>query len=279
MPIETGVSNILQTYVTQSQLAALAFLDLTDTPSTYAGAGGGFFYPRVNIAGNGLEFIRSAFLNLYDVPNTYAGQVGKFVRVAVGETALEFIDPSVIEFPGHLKPAIVRYLMPGWSIANIDTNITLTNGMIYYIPIFVTDSTHYAELAINVFQMGSAGCTIEMRLFTWNDGVPGAEIATLGTIATNVNGVRTLAIDITLPRGFYFLAGRITTVSTAAIYKCISWGEAVTPPVVGMASSNNPSVVNYTNSVVLTVVAAYADPAPAPDAMTATVLGILLKDG
>ena len=72
------------------------FLQLTDTPASYSGAG--LKIVRVNAGATALEFHTEAFTDLSDVPSTYAGAVaGQFVVVNSTANGLEFtggIGPS-----------------------------------------------------------------------------------------------------------------------------------------------------------------------------------------
>lgn len=69
------------------------FIDLTDTPATYAGEAN----KVVSVKGDesGLEFTSAGavtFLDLSDTPSSYTGQSEKYIRVNTGETAIEFVD-------------------------------------------------------------------------------------------------------------------------------------------------------------------------------------------
>lgn len=80
-----------------SGVGASAFLGLTDTPSTFAGADG--YYVTVDESGGRLLFtalpaIPADFTDLGDVPSSYSGHSLKLVRVNAGETALEFFTSS-----------------------------------------------------------------------------------------------------------------------------------------------------------------------------------------
>lgn len=105
----------------------VTFLDLTDTPASYAGQAGRFLtanvgetalefadaavfpsltgnegkYLVVNATEDGVEWadlaIIAAFTDLTDTPSSYTGQNGKIVAVNSGATALEFIDMPDIE--------------------------------------------------------------------------------------------------------------------------------------------------------------------------------------
>lgn len=68
------------------------FTDLDDTPASYAGEGETFV--KVNIGEDALEFatviIPNDFTDLDDTPANYTSASGKYVKVNDGETALEF---------------------------------------------------------------------------------------------------------------------------------------------------------------------------------------------
>jgi len=76
---------------------AAAFIDLTDVPTSYAGAANRF----VSVKGDesGLQFVSTiipSFLALPDTPDSYSGQANKQVTVNGGETALQFTTPPTI---------------------------------------------------------------------------------------------------------------------------------------------------------------------------------------
>ena len=76
----------------QQSGSAASFLELSDTPDSYAGAANNFV--RVNAGETGLTFFAATlvttFLQLSDVPNSYAGAGLDVVRVNAAENALEF---------------------------------------------------------------------------------------------------------------------------------------------------------------------------------------------
>ena len=77
-------------------VASTTFATLTDTPNALGAAGQ---VPRVNTAGNGLEFYTpvdtdtDTFLGLTDTPSTF-GTAGQVARVNSARTALEFYTPA-----------------------------------------------------------------------------------------------------------------------------------------------------------------------------------------
>jgi hypothetical protein len=79
--------------------SARAFLDLTDTPSSYGGQSGKV--PAVNSTEDALELIAagaSVFTGLSDTPSNYTGSAGKVVRVNSTENALEFSTAGATAF-------------------------------------------------------------------------------------------------------------------------------------------------------------------------------------
>lgn len=66
-----------------------SFLDLTDTPNSYATFGSNVV--RVNSGATALEFTAYTFLSLTDTPSTYSGAGSDTVKVNAGATALEFV--------------------------------------------------------------------------------------------------------------------------------------------------------------------------------------------
>jgi len=83
--------------------AVSTFLQLPDTPSTFAGKKS--MVTAVNAAENAVEFVSSSagastFLALTDTPSTYAGQKNMIPAVNAGETALAFISASSGGFSG-----------------------------------------------------------------------------------------------------------------------------------------------------------------------------------
>jgi len=72
----------------------IEFIELIDTPSSYAG------YKkksvRVNNDETGLEFVGGAVIDMDDTPATYSGHAGYILEVNESETALEFVDHTFI---------------------------------------------------------------------------------------------------------------------------------------------------------------------------------------
>ena len=82
-----------------SGATALEFIDdtllsLDDTPSSYVGSAG--YRLVVNSTPDAVEFIADTFINLSDTPASYTGNSLDLVRVNVGETALEFVSAGIV---------------------------------------------------------------------------------------------------------------------------------------------------------------------------------------
>jgi photosystem II stability/assembly factor-like uncharacterized protein len=166
---------------------------------------------------------------------------------------------------GQLKPNVTRYTQPGWMIVRDDDTITMTGGFIYYIPFYVSTRTTFTETVFIVTSPGGVGSTMIVKIFAWNDGLPGIELVNVGSIGTTSAGTKTLAIaNYTLDRGFYFMAMRN---NLAVTVRSINWSFPVSCPVGGQTSTTAAST-NFLNFIGMTVNSAYVDPAPAPTAIT-----------
>lgn len=155
-----------------------------------------------------------------------------------------------------LKPNVTRWVIPGWVVDGADANAAVAET-VYYQPIQPEEDTTYIRVAIQV-TVGAVG-SAEIWLYEWNDGVPGAKIADLGTIAdTNVVQLHELTISQALTAGTcYFLALRCTGAPTLAVPNDSLFNQA---PVSGWGSS-----FMYFGKVILTVASAtLTDPATAP---------------
>jgi hypothetical protein len=189
-------------------------------------------------------------------------------------------DLSSITAPGQLKPNITRYTMPGWAIVRTTNNMQLDNGKIYYVPFFVATTTTYSEILVQVYQGGSAGNLADLRIFAWNDGVPGVLVSNCGTVATDVagNGPAVININLTLNRGFYFFAIKNNNVATFPYFECVNYAYPFYAPVTGISNAQHSDPNNATNYITTTVVSAYADPAPAPTAISGIIPIFLLRE-
>ncbi|KKL27238.1 hypothetical protein LCGC14_2387220, partial [marine sediment metagenome] len=164
------------------------------------------------------------------------------------------------DFPEKVKPAVTRWVIPGWFF-NGSLNDVANAGVIFYVPIFVEETTTYIRIGINV-QTAVSG-DADLRIFNWSGGLPGALVLAAGTVSHATTGNKEITISEELTRGYYFLAIRC---SGSPTLKGIDRSDnGVVPPVAGLAGGL--SFDNFFNMIPIKT-AAYADPAPTPDSIT-----------
>jgi hypothetical protein len=95
--VNTQLQELLDIADTLSAADISTFLSLTDTPTGFIGHGEKFV--KVAAGETILEFSTAAFVDLTDTPSTLAGNPSKLVGVNSGATALEFTDP-VLDWVG-----------------------------------------------------------------------------------------------------------------------------------------------------------------------------------
>jgi hypothetical protein len=214
-----------------------------------------------------------------DVPRARAGDIlsGRFGMARMPDGTSGYVltaqgagaDPAyaavTADFPMKQKPALVRWVLPGWYCATAGAGLTLAAGRIYYIPIFVSETTTYVRIGGYCSTL-SAG-TADLRIFAWNNGLPGALILSAGTVNTSTTGDKEITISQQLGRGYYFLAIRCTGTP-------VFWApdQNVAPPVPGQATGLGSALSN----IIPYADAAYADPAPAPTGMTTARYAVLV---
>lgn len=174
-------------------------------------------------------------------PNDYARKVD-----------LPAVPPP--DYPMKLKPALTRWVMPGWS--GYWEASDPAKEEIYYIPIFVPETTTY--IRIGVYVATSEPGTADLRIFKWEDGLPTHLILSAGTVNLGTTGPKEIVISQELQRAYYFLAIRATTYM--AKLRGLNPYQTLTSPVAGL----HKFPTGFPYHVVLTVSAEYADPAPAP---------------
>ena len=187
----------------------------------------------------------------FGMPRMPDGTAG-LVLTAKGASA----DPAFTapDHPQKLKPALTRWVTPGWYM-RVPTSSTATAELIYYIPIFVEETTTYIRIGTQVAT--AAAGTADLRIFAWDNGLPGALILSAGTVDTGTTGYKEITISQQLTRGYYFLAIRC---SAAPDLRGPDDTQPVAPPVAGFNTAG-PAPSDYP---IQTVAAAFADPAPAP---------------
>ena len=91
-----SASNALE-FVDPSAVGRTNFIDLDDTPTAYAGgAADALKHLRVDAGGSDIEFVFPTFLELSDTPGAYSG-AGQHLRINTGNNAVEFAAPTFLE--------------------------------------------------------------------------------------------------------------------------------------------------------------------------------------
>tara|TARA_B110000285_G_scaffold231004_1_gene298670 strand:+ start:332 stop:1660 length:1329 start_codon:yes stop_codon:yes gene_type:complete len=124
--------------------------------------------------------------------------------------------------------------VPGWSI-EYTTGGYIYPGRIYYTPIFVSDTTTYTGLGI---QMGSQFVNVfdlKVGMYSWSNGLPDTLMYELGTFETNIPSGHIISNSFTLNPGYYFLT--YVASSGSAIYP--NSATRYSPPVSGKSSTIN----------------------------------------
>lgn len=171
---------------------------------------------------------------------------------------------SLPEYPQKIKPTGNRWVVPGW-YAQAPGTFAVAANLIYYIPIFVTETTTYIRIGIEVTAAGAGGSTADLRIFNWLNGLPGSLVLSAGTVATDAIAEVEIVIAQTLTPGYYFLAFRCDSTPTVQTFQPLS---AIAPPAAGLDTT-----INGLSTITMLVNAAYADPAPAPTATAPVQMG------
>lgn len=167
-------------------------------------------------------------------------------------------NPPMPDFQLAIKPNITRWVMPGWYFSAQVATPLLVNNQITYCPIFVNELTNYIRVGAEVLGL-AAGGTVDIRLFSCENGLPYTLLHSFGTISTNAVALVEITININLARGYYFLAHRPDAAAAGATLSGILQQEACSFPASGIAPTQGAAA-----QVLMNCLAAYADPAPAP---------------
>ncbi len=222
-------------------------------------------------AGNDLEVLNSDDLTVTDcwfVNGTLDNTASTFLFLQQNRNyQTSMTEGPVIRHAAKIKPNITRIVLPGWFYDTVSTQ-AMTAGRIYYIPIYVMEDTTYTEVSIHVTTQSVGNA--DLRVYEWDDGVPGALIADWGSVDHNVLGKRTIAAINWAATGgtYYFLAVRCD--ATPTLYG-IEPASSISPPV---DSVNGSHGIN--GQIIMYVTAAWADPAPAPTAAARTDFAVML---
>lgn len=157
-------------------------------------------------------------------------------------------------YPRSLRLPGTRWRLPGWSNNSRGTT-NVVGGRIYYIPIFIDKLTTFDRVGLTVVDASSH--TLEVRLYEWDDGMPGSLIHAPGSVSVGTTGYKEIVINWTLEPGYYFLSYRSSGDVTL-------WGlndDTVTScPVSGVRMY--PTLLQYP---ILSAIASFSNPAPTPD--------------
>lgn len=159
------------------------------------------------------------------------------------------------DYPMKQLPDITRWVLPGWTVEGL-AFFALSSGRIYYIPIFVEETTTYIRIGLKVTtsQVGN----IDLRIFEWDNGLPGALILSAGTVDAGSTGNKEITISQELQRGYYFLALRASVGSIAI--QIIDGTKPFNSPVSAIHAVQNLDV----KYLIMFASAVYNDPAPTP---------------
>jgi len=145
------------------------------------------------------------FLELEDTPDSYVAQALKFPRVNAGEDGLEFATVSLEpDYPMKLKPNTTRWTVPGWACTSTQS-VSLILGALYYIPIFISETTTYIRIAINV-STAASGKLARLGIYNFAAGLPGTLILDAGTVSVGTTGSKQIVISQAITRKYAFLA-------------------------------------------------------------------------
>lgn len=171
------------------------------------------------------------------------------------------LHSRVTDYPRDIKPALTRWVMPGWN-GNDAANFAITANRIYYTPIFVPKTTSYDRIGAYVAVGDGAGGEVDIRMFVWNGGLPGALLHSFGVISTNALGAQEIVIAISLSRGYYWIAARGDNTPSM---RGLDHNDMPLTPVSGFEETlaGTPGEM-----ICLNCDSAYADPAPAPTAVS-----------
>ena len=139
--------------------------------------------------------------------------------------------------------------VPGWSIEYTTGNYIYANR-IYYTPIFVSDTTTYTGLGIQMGSNINSIFDLKVGLYSWSNGFPDTLVTEIGTFETNIPAGHIISNSFTLNPGYYFLSYAATYTSgtnqSAQIYP--DGAKRYSPPVSGKSAS-----IGTTDCVTLSV--------------------------
>ncbi len=180
-------------------------------------------------------------------------------------------EEAVDDIKRKMIPPTARWTSPGWWWENVLQQVVTANRT-YYMPIYVAETTTYIRIGMFVGVGDGAGGTADLRIFEWDNGVPGDLILSAGTVSTNAAGAKEIVIAQALSPGYYFLAVRFDQAPQGRHPSSIS---AVAVPTSGLSLTGNAQH----NLIIMYDDAAYADPAGAVDgAVTVNFAFVVLRE-
>ena len=113
----------------------------------------------------------------------------------------------------HIGYAANSYYYPGGFVGALGAS-ALSATIVYLVPIFIGERTNFVRIGANC-TTGVGGSTLRLGVYRAANGIPTTLVSgsDAGTLDTASSGVKESTIDITLSRGWYFLA----VTSSAAI--------------------------------------------------------------
>lgn len=157
-------------------------------------------------------------------------------------------------YPRSLRVPGTRWRLPGWS-NNSRGNTSVVGGRIYYIPIFIDKLTTFDRVGLTV--VTAASHTLEVRLYEWDDGMPGSLIDAPGSVSVDTTGYKSIVINWTLEPGYYFLSYRSS--GNVELWG-LNDGTVTSCPVSGVRGN-----ATFLQLPILTTMASFSNPAPTPD--------------
>lgn len=167
-----------------------------------------------------------------------AGQGGKIPQVKATEDGFEYVSPAVTDYPMQQEPWGIKWTLPGWACRTQTTRLTGSVPGSRFIPIFVSKTTTFDRIAIEMTIASGAGTKARLGVYNSNPDTnnPDSLILDAGTVAMDgAIGVKEIEIDLTLQRGYYYLvicfdaiSGTLRGMNDVEVMKC---------PIEGLASS------------------------------------------
>ncbi len=179
-------------------------------------------------------------------------------------------DPAYTARPVPIKgySGTSWWELPGWNIWGNQYSI-LPSGYLVYWPFYIARARRYSGIGAYV-NATEAGKLVRLGIYQSSNEplYPTSLLVDAGTISTTTGGVKTAAVNFTLPEGFYFLA-MVADTTSATMPGCgsaayIGWSvEGIYGHDINNAMAPN-MILLYLNGRVADVAGGLANPAPTP---------------